>query len=254
MILKTAYKYQLADYKKPIAIYYGIIAAIISLVFFFGLSVRIFSGSTSTSSTLQIGAMDATTAVFLFVMGLNSFRESFFMLLQNGISRKTFFMTRFISSSVAAVIMAAIDNLLVLVGKGLFSVNEKLQIETLVEQLYNRGPNPPGLLQSFFRGTVFDLLMYLAVISLGFFITIIFYRLNQTGKVLIAAGLPVTLFVILPMVIYAKPAIGTALSKFLNLAFGISTANPYAAMLTFAIITLLLSLASWPILRRAVVK
>ena len=73
--------YQLREYKNALLIYYAI------LVVFFG-SIAVQMGKDPNG---MISGLDGMTLIFLFILGLNAFKESFRLAMQNGVSRKAYY-------------------------------------------------------------------------------------------------------------------------------------------------------------------
>lgn len=100
MKIKQTYKYMMLDLKNTIINYYIAIVAIYLLTV---LLEVIFSGGGETSMNI-----DGATVIFLFIVGLCSFKDNYLMLAQNGISRRTMFVCRMLTAaSIAAITMAA---------------------------------------------------------------------------------------------------------------------------------------------------
>jgi len=78
---KAAVKYRFYDYWKALLIFYIVIAA--SLVFMF-----VFSALTRDNPEFRgsVQGLEIASVIFLFVLGLNSFKDVFMMFMQNGIS------------------------------------------------------------------------------------------------------------------------------------------------------------------------
>lgn len=86
--MKKTLKYQLHDFKTSLLVYLSIYltVAIVIGAFF------IWTGSKPESASLNgSNSMDFSSTIFTFIMGLAIFKEHFWMVAQNGISRKTFF-------------------------------------------------------------------------------------------------------------------------------------------------------------------
>ena len=62
-----------------------------------------------SSGIITISGVEISTAIFLFVCGLNSFKSNFYFAKSNGISRKTFIKGLLISSVPIALVMSIID-------------------------------------------------------------------------------------------------------------------------------------------------
>ena len=51
---------------------------------------------TKSTGNVSFGGMDTASAIFIFVMALASMKETLMLFLQNGISRRSFFITSLI--------------------------------------------------------------------------------------------------------------------------------------------------------------
>ena len=249
MTLKSAFKYQLVDHKNSIIIFYICIFAMTALTF--------FSAMMSTNNAISmVGGFEFATMIFLFVTGLNSFSESFRMLAQNGVSRKSMFQARMAVFAVLAFGMAIIDKIINLIGDSLASFVERFHWLSLYDQLFARRAAAMNGFVSTLESTLFDASLYLAALGLGYFITIMYYRLDKNGKIAVSVGVPVGLMVGLPILerFISGGRIARALYRFILFAFGIRTATPYASMTTFCISFLVLCGLGWLMMRRAAVK
>ena len=103
-------------------------------------------------------------------------------------------------------------------------------------------------------------LLYILVISFGYFISILFYRLNKFGKIAIGAGVPIALIFILSVLAFLETEynlnIFISIGKFILFSFGVNpnNPNPYAAMITLATISVITNLFSWLLLQKADAK
>jgi hypothetical protein len=247
MKLKAAYLYQLTDYRRAVIIFYSAIIAVLVLI---SLSfVRVGFSGTATFS-----GFDFATAVFVFVMGLCSFREPFLLLAQNGVSRKSAYQSRILVSVTISCILAVIDKVLLLIAKAIESLTEGLRTLSFIEHVYNITLN--GTFPNHIMMLIYDFLMYLAAAAAGYLITLIFYRLNKYGKVAVGAGVPIFLIFIFPILDYAlfQARISMAAAQVIDFAFGIQAQNPYMGMATLALLFAVFSLLSWALIRRADVK
>jgi hypothetical protein len=246
MNIKPAYFYQLNDHKRAVITFYCVIAALLVAV---SLSVL----RVGTSGTVKLG-LDGASVVFIFILGLCSFREPFLMLIQNGVTRKSAYQSWLLAALTIALVMAVLDKIVLLTGKAVGSITDNLQCLSTIEQIYNMLKEGPVLRQIivFF----FDLLLYAAAASAGYLITVLFYRTNKYGKVAIGAGVPVFLFFVFPILDYAlfKSVISKAIVGFMDFAFGITAQNPYMGMITLAVLFAVFSLFSWLLIRKAEVK
>jgi hypothetical protein len=145
-----------------------------------------------------MSGMDSAIAIFLFISGLCAFKEPFLMMTQNGVSRKSFFLSRILVTLTLAAFMAVIEKILLLAEKGLMPASGVFAFQSIYESAYT------GLLpqaNALLLHTVLfalDFLTNVACLSGGLFITILFYRLNKAGKIAVGAGVPVLFFAVLP--------------------------------------------------------
>ena len=130
MNLKATYKYQLREYKNSVIIYYLVVVLV---YIFFGVSTSIME-ETNFQST---GGIELSTVIFLFVIGLNSFKETFLMLLQNGISRRTMFLGRMMTAVTLSFGMMAIDRIFLSIIKS--GDKEAFRVNGLYEEFFSHG-------------------------------------------------------------------------------------------------------------------
>jgi hypothetical protein len=201
-------KYQLRDYRTAVLVYYLILAALIALVV--GNSGRI-EGQDSLSGG---------SIIFIFVLGLNCFKTSFRFAQANNISRRAFYLATLLSLVGLAIIMGVVDLILdVLMDSFPIYVS-------LFEQIYGMSGIAKGLWTT--ASLVF-------AASLGWMITMIYYRSNTVWKVIVSLS-PVAAISVLSLLdrLSGGKAVSSTLS-FLTWAFGFAgeTPNPFQAVLTF---------------------
>jgi len=254
MNLNVSLKYQLHDSRKAIIIFYGVVIALILLTI---VSTRLFDNSFVTTKG-TIGGIEITTMVFLFVLGMNSFKETFKMFVQNGVSRKTMFIGQLLSASLISLGMTMINTIIDAVCKKIVPVNEDFSYESIIEIMYKSRYESysPGVLM-LLEKILFALCMYAAAVMSGYFIAALYYRMGKGAKIAVSVGTPVGLFVVLPVVntLVFNGRIGRAFGRFIIFAFGYSNgANPYYGMVTLLLISVIFSALSWLLARRAVIK
>ena len=254
MNLKLSLRYQLHDCKKAIIIFYAIVFAVLLLM---TLSIS-FPDSNIVTVKGRLGGMEIATAIFLFVAGLNSFRETFRMFLQNSISRKTMFIGRLVSVSTISLGMALIDSIISTVFKKLVPINSEVNYESIIETMYRSRYeiNSSGV-SMYLEKVLFSLCLYAAVSMIGYFITTLYYRTGKGAKIAVSVGVPAGLFIALPIVDASlfHGEIGRAFGDLISFAFGYSNgANPYYGMVTLLLIFAVFSALSWLLARKAVIK
>ena len=183
MKINAATKYHIYSTKMAIVIFY--IIMIISTVLSFLLSL-IFDGNT------KFGGISESSVIFLFVIGICSFTGPFKMMMQNGVSRNELWKSFIKSSALIASAMSAID----LFVTGIASLFMNVVPMSIVISSAYLDNSLLKIINSFFL----QVALYVLAISLGYFIRLIYYRLNKLGRTIISISVPVFLFIGLPMI------------------------------------------------------
>ena len=251
MNIKSALKYQLADGRVSIPVFYLVIFCLMALI-------PISASGMGPEDSMSIGGFEIATIIFLFVVGLNSFRETFRMMVQNGVSRKTMFVSFLLLTLVLSVGMSCINEVLLWIGKAFTAGKGNITFQSVFEQMYApRYMGNPDSIQMIAEGLLFTILACAATMMLGYFITIMYYRLNKVGKIAVSVGVPAILIIGLPIfdAVVTGGIIYRALGQLTLFAMGIlSGYNPYYAMVSALIAFAVLASLSWMLARRAVVK
>ncbi|MPW26158.1 hypothetical protein GC105_10190 [Alkalibaculum sp. M08DMB] len=253
MNLKVAYKFQFAEHKKAIIQFYLIIVCIfLALHIFVGISV-----TNDNNVPGQFNGFDSSSAIFLFVLGLCTFKESFHMMIQNGISRKTMFIGKVLTMISVGIVMALIDKAIVLLDKLASGVSsEMLILQSLFEQIYQTRVEYITTFQMHIESLIFNICLFMSFIAMGYFITILYYRLPKYGKIAISIGVPAGLFIILPVIdsIVTNGEIIHMIVNTLDFAFGFSNQTPSHAIITFFSMFIVFMGLSWLLIKRIEVK
>lgn len=241
MSMKASIKYQIMDFKKGLFWYY------ILLVLMMAFSC-IMGNYTNSFKTNSDGEFIFMTTIFVFIAGLNSFKEIFHMMLQNGISRKTTLISAFLSFLCVAVFMAVIDNIL---GK-IFSYfqNDGFTLSYLYKNLYPIRLDEMGPVVARLENIVIHASVYLGFLSLGYFITMLYYRMNRVVKLFVSIGFPISFILLLNI----ENSLAIKLGEFLIWTSGIEQQNPYHMVIVFLGLTVLCFTFCWLLIRRAAEK
>lgn len=249
-------KYQLNDYKKPVLYYYMIFIAVFILSA--GSTNITFNGSTSS---VQFAGIEFASMIFLFVTGLNSFKDNFFMGIQNGVTRKELFKTHLLEMAIIAAVMSVVDQIFLVIGGQVANVISSLEFSGLMQIGYPEYFSNQSLLILTLTNLVFKFILYTMAIAIGYFITVAFYRMSKKIKTIVSVGIPVTLFMLLPMLdelLYSAGIvdlhISSRIGNFMLAVTGSSSGNPWIACLFFFVIMTLMCALSWLLLRRATIK
>ena len=222
-------KYQLRDYRTAVLVFYLVLAAMIALTL--GISGRM-EGHASLSGG---------SFIFVFVIGLNCFKTSFRFAQANNLSRRVLYLATLLSLEGLAVIMGAVDVIL-------DAVMDRLPIYLgLFDQIYGKSTVAKGL------WTTASLIF---ASSLGWMITMIYYRSNTVWKVIVSLSPAVVVPVLSIFNRLTGGRLIHSLLSFLKWAFGFAgeTPNPYPAVLTFLVGSALIWAVNVALLYRAPVK
>ncbi len=190
MRLKSVIKYNIYDMKNSVIIYYVVIAAIMGLVAF-SQQINIVTIGSSEGVGFVSGA--EASAIFLFVCGLNSFKQNYLYLSTNGITRKAQFCGFLSSSAIIAVAMAFIDTTSTNI------INIFTHYRPMFYQIFDgftaEYSKVPTTLMNFLWSTV----VYLLAFVIGYFITTLYYRMSKILKIIVSIGVPALLMIGSPM-------------------------------------------------------
>lgn len=249
MNLRASYRYQLADHKKSILAFYIVIICLYLLI---GISFAVFSAVEGVEMNGSISGLEMTTAIFLFVSGLNSFKENFGMLTQNGVSRRSLLVGRIFVIATVSIFMALIDRAWHFISAWMSQFLGNTVDSTLfMDMIYNRSI-AVGPFALHMEALAFNIAMYFAALSVGYLITVIFYRVNKLGKIIIGAGVPVFFLIILPIidVQFFNGLLSYHSWNFVVSVLGIISGNPMYAVGTFFAVSVIMLAASWLVMRR----
>lgn len=248
MKLKAAIKYQSNEYLKTIRNFY--IVVILVLVFF-GFTVEIGDDS----SIKSLGGAEMTTIIFLFVVGLNSFKESFLMMLQNGVSRLTLFFSTIATIISTSIFMAVVDRFILNMG-GLYSdLHENVIVSGMFDMIFEKRVASMHIVTLNLEAILIMSGLYIAALSAGYFITVAYYRMNKVAKIVVSVGVPTLIFVVFPLLSYT--AFGKVLAKITSIlyfALGGEAGNPYNTLFSSILFSIVCLGLTWLLVRRAVEK
>lgn len=244
MNIKASCWYQIEDNKRGILIYYFVISCVAVVSFL------------SSPGRVQMNGFDSATVIFLFVVGLCSFKDNFGMLMQNSVTRKTIFLGRLATTVGIAFGMAVADKIFQIICNLLFSRNGITFYENMYEQFY--APKL-GYMSSFgiiVESFLLSFFLYLSLSMVGYMITIIFYRLGKGGKIAVGVGVPVTCSVILPLLDFRffDGKLSILFAQFADFSFGITEVKPQNAMIICLLLFVFTAIISWLLMRKAVVR
>ncbi len=241
MRLKTASKYIFSELKNSVLSFYLIIL-ILTIIFSIMISFTTSKGDSS------FNGIDMMSAVFLFVVGLNSFRRNYLFLISNGVPRRTQFKSFFLAAIPVTVGMAVVERVL---GAILIRITN---YHTLYGMLYQDKTQSNG---NIIISLLWSITLYTCAITLGYFITLAYYRMNKIQKICVSIGVPAFFFMILPYFAFKWSSIETINRVYgtIRTLFGVNGEyRPMNAVATFLVLTIALFALSYLLIRKAPIK
>lgn len=177
MKLKQSFRYQLADYKAGILVYY---CAMLGLLALFLVSTVV-----DTGVTVVFSGLSGFSCIFLFICGLCSLHDNLPMHLQHGVSRRTMFQARLLVTAAVSAFMAVVDTLLSVL---LNLLSTPFYGGSLFQQLYGR-TYYFGAVGNVLLSLVFAFALFLLASSLGYFIITLFYRLSKPLRITLGVAI-----------------------------------------------------------------
>ena len=252
MKIKQAFLFQFNDLKKAMFIFYGVLALL--LVFF----IALFAIS-GPSSGENYNSFEFSVYLFMFLMGGLIFNQYFHMTIQNGISRKTMYISRILCFMLIAAIATGINMIWTIVGIFLPQDLASFRLVTLLDVGYGSRmdlQSPAGLVFLLFMN-FFLLLLFTA---LGNFFAALYYKMNKTTAITVSICVPAIVVAIITLdIIFLDTAILGKLLEFFNFITGLGLIRgtafaPWRGPVSCLIITALLFFIAWLLLRRMDIK
>lgn len=211
-----------------------------------------------SSGIITISGVEISTAIFLFVCGLNSFKSNFYFAKSNGISRKTFIKGLLISSVPIALVMSIIDIIINRINN-IFIKNPTLydisygELVGHIGSVYEDNWIQSNSLVTIFNTILFQFSLCLLAYVIGIVINMIYYRANKYVKVLVSA-IPVALIILKGNLSMRNPSLTLRINEFTDYIFGFNPSNVFACITTFLVFTVVLSGIAFLLIRKAVIK
>ncbi|QOR36427.1 hypothetical protein IMX26_06350 [Clostridium sp. 'deep sea'] len=240
MKIKTYIKYQVADSRNSISIYYLIIFTVLVLAF---LSKALNFGG------IQVNGLELSTAIFMFVGGIATFKDGFKFGLVNGLTRKTIFTGLVLAVFPIAAIMAFVDSIIRVVGSLISGY------ESIFSSMYLSRYTGNSLL-SYLEGFLWMVFLYALINLLGMLISMIYYRSNKRLKQLISFGVPLLFLISIPILDKSVPGgVINRIYKAFAIFFGkYNTSNPLLFVFWSSIAIIVIALFQYLLIRKATVK
>ncbi|MBU3154164.1 hypothetical protein [Clostridium estertheticum] len=235
---------------------YNIKSSLRSIIIFYCIFIAVILFITINSTGISISGIEFSSMIFLFVMGLNLFKESFYFSQANNIPRIDYFKSLVITILPIALVMSIIDVILNRI------YNIFVVCPTLYDMAYGNFPRfhdyadtwiQNNSIQILIGTATFLIALYIIAFAIGLLITMIFYKYNKTMKILIFLS-PIAIQAIGESVIYNFPEFGEKSGAFIDNILGISTRNSYICVITFICLFIITMFFVYILVRKAVVK
>lgn len=253
-------KYNLWNSRRSIAIYYSIFIIVCIMIVLNG---KLGSGSAS--------GIELSTAIFLFILGLNSFKENFYFSQCNNISRKTYYKGTILSimpiAAIASLIDIIINRILNLVIK--CPTNYEMIFTSLRDLNVTQTWTEDGVVKTGVKGIeywvqsndlmtlvstyLFQFSVYIIVIAVGLTIALIYYKCNKLMKTIVSI-IPILFIIVINIVSSTFIGLFSEIGEFIQTIFGWNTRNPYAAIATFIVIFTILVGCIYLLVKKAIIK
>lgn len=241
---RSAVRYHLWSNGRAVGIFYLVIC-LVGIFMVSTTAILVSKGNRVTS-----GALEMASVVFLFVCGLNSFKENFAMFLQNGFSRKTMYGSFLLSALMLCLFMALVDETLAAIFTNI-TVYQSAFFQVYAARDYVMSFPVWGL------SVVWGFSCYLFAYLLGYLITSLYYRMNKWGKLSVSIGVPALLMIALPSMdaYWFQGLLGRRVTDFFLWAiYGSEGFCPWCGVRSFLIGAAVLMVLSFLLIRRAQLK
>ncbi len=224
---------QLSDSRIPLAIFYSVIVLLAVLIYF------TTQAQANMSVHLKSSGLGNASFIFIFIMGLNSFKSSYHFFQAFNISRKAFYWGNAMALTGLALVMSLID---IVISRVL---SWFMVYQGTYETLYQSTNAALDFLWSFS--------LLLAAACAGWLITLLYYRSNKTLKLLISLS-PVVIVLIVHQFdqLLNGDLVGMLLSFFTWL-YG-TAEQPWNSLLFFGFTAIALYAVSFLLVRKAPIK
>lgn len=189
MKTKNTVRYFFNSSIKGYLIFVGVLFGIVAV----GALLCIINGSEG-----GLGGIEFSTTIFMLIIGIMHCREDFAMCVQNGVSRRTYYIASIIAFVLLAAIASAGDMVLSIVGN-FCQAHTSMYYGTTYEQIFLKNASIQDI-SDYISSYLLDFSFNIMAISAGFLISSIFARLSRILKIVVIASFYILIFVILPYI------------------------------------------------------
>ncbi|NLK73189.1 MAG: hypothetical protein GX285_09250 [Clostridiales bacterium] len=235
-------KYQIQQAKIALMIYYAIIFVIAIM-----LVSTMSRAGLKASENVYLGGLDFASMIFILVLGLTSFKESYYFMQANNITRKGFYKGHLLSIFSIAAFMSFLDIIINLI------LNTFSEYNTVFSQIYLR--NNSMTVSTAFMNFIWSFSLLTLIAMIGYFIAIVYYRSNTVMKIVVSVAPFVLINVLGYLNSITDGAIGNAVNYFNTWMWGLQNGyHPYFASINIFAAFIIFGVFSYLLIRKAPIK
>jgi len=250
--VKAAVRYQIKALRSDVLV----ICLLIAATYAAGTIWAVVSPSSLDEGVTTVGGTEAIAVIFVFIAGIASFRSNFLLLMQNGLGRRQIIKSQIAAAAGVSLILAVVTAIFNEMGTWISSHLNNFNFTNTTLEVYQESLGDSGLIIRFVFTLCLLFMMYLATYAFGYVLGVLGYRGGTPAIVGMSVGLPVILFILLPIWIsfLSKGMQDKLLSFFLNTLLGAGMRQPWRGGLTFLAAALILGAFGAWLAGRAQVK
>ena len=251
MRLKPTFYYNFISLLKSAGVFYGIITAVIVFLFITtAANASIASPDGNQDGTF--GGYGFAACITVFVFGICTVRDTLRLGIQHGVGRRSSFIAQTLAFTSISAIMAVAGELLTAAAQAVAASRGNMRVADLYQMMYLNSYTSISAVNHI-KQALFTLVFLLLASFAGMFISLVFYRLNKKWTVIVATGVPITLFFLPSIIIGTLNSHNIAVEFMENVAkaFSAFMDNPTYVVIAAVACSLLLVLFNWLLTRRA---
>lgn len=246
MNLKPAIRYQIREYLIGGFVFWAVNAVLIALCF-----TGFLAFGPADDGIISYNGYGIASAVFAFVYGIVLPRQAMRLCAQMGVSRRTTFLSMFLTTALGSLCLSVAGELLLAVSRmAARTLHFSEQFFGLFNLVY---PDYSAGLSQHTMPILYTTVAMLTLFTLGLFFTFLFWRLNKVGCIIAALAIPVVLTGVPALVNMFQWAL-TPVIAFFYQVMNSFMASPWIAMGLLLIVALVFSLISWMLIRRTNIR
>lgn len=239
MNLGPAYRYQFKSLLKGSAVFYLIMAVIITA--FLAVTVN-FGGSSSTN----FGGYGISVAIYMFVIGIVYIRSDLRLCLQFGVSRRTAFLSEMLSLLSISALLAIAGELVTALIQAVASGNPNIFVFDFYQLIYLGTDRVLTTFGQHIMSALTNTSLFFCACTVGIFFSLLFWRLNKLWTIVVA--------ILIPFAINGVPYLLIKLGVDFKPFFAWIASSPFCFILTCLVIAAAAAVIDWLLLRRANIK